>query len=64
MIAPEADGANAELPRTLADQFAGRVGQIESGGQELLSENAEELFGEHLEAKRRSEPFVSYGSTT
>jgi len=52
--APEPDGANAEPPRTLADLFAGRVGQIGSGGQERLSESAGERFAEHLEAKRRS----------
>ena len=53
-VEPTSDGANAEPPRTLADLFAGRVGQIGSGGHERLSENAEELFTEHLEAKRRS----------
>lgn len=52
--APEPSREKEESPRTLADLFAGRVGQIGSGGQERLSENAGEWFAEHLEAKRRS----------
>jgi hypothetical protein len=40
--------------RTLAELFAGRVGQIASGGREPLSEGAGEAFVEHLEAKRRA----------
>ena len=53
-VALKPDGADAEPPRTLADLFAGRVGQIGSGGQERLSESTGEQFAEHLEAKRRA----------
>ena len=43
----------AAAPRTLADRFAGHIGLIDSGGQEL-SEAGGEQFAEHLEAKRRA----------
>lgn len=46
--------SGAEPPRTLADLFAGRVGQVGSGGRERLSEGTGEKFAEHLEAKRRA----------
>lgn len=45
---------DAEPPRTLADLFAGRVGQVGSGGRERLSEGTGEKFAQHLEAKRRA----------
>ena len=41
--------------RTLADLFAGRVGRIQSGGKERLSERCEEKFTDYLEDKRRAE---------
>jgi hypothetical protein len=49
----EAPAANGKPARTLADRFAGRVGVVASG-HGRLSEDAEELFGEGLEAKRRA----------
>jgi hypothetical protein len=42
-----------EEPTTLAELFAGRVGQINSGGTERLSEKCDQLFTDHLEQKRR-----------
>lgn len=47
-------GEGPEPPGTLADRFAGRVGQVASGGRERLSENAGHKFADNLEAKRRS----------
>lgn len=45
----------AEPPAgTLAELFAGRVGQIASGGREPLSAGAGQAFADHLEAKRRA----------
>ena len=38
--------------RTLADLFAGRIGRIHSGGQEVLSEECGTRFAEYLEEKR------------
>ncbi len=52
-VAPTQSGAEPP-PRTLADLFAGRVGQLGSGGRERLSEGTSEKFAEHLEAKRRA----------
>lgn len=46
--------SSVERPQTLADLFAGRVGQIDSGGGERLSEDTGERFAEHLEDKRRA----------
>jgi hypothetical protein len=40
-------------PGTLAELFAGRVGRIQSGGKERLSEECGEKFTDYLEAKRR-----------
>ena len=40
-------------PKTLADLFAGRIGRIQSGGRELLSEDCGAIFTEHMEEKRR-----------
>lgn len=51
---PAPSGEKIESPQTLADLFAGRVGQIGNGGQERLSESTGEQFAEHLEAKRRA----------
>jgi hypothetical protein len=45
-------GADPE-PRTAADQFAGRVGRIHSGGRERLSEDTGGRFADHVEEKRR-----------
>lgn len=53
--APVPTGEAPEVsPGTLAERFAGRVGQIASGGRERLSEHTGERFGDHLEAKRRA----------
>ncbi len=43
-----------EGPKTLADLFAGRVGRIQSGAKERLSEACGEKFTDYLEAKRRA----------
>jgi len=51
--APTEDGPDSPA-RTLAELFAGRVGQIASGGREPLSEGAGQAFADHLEAKRRA----------
>lgn len=40
--------------RSLADLFTGRLGLIDSGGRERLSENGGEKLTDHLEAKRRT----------
>jgi predicted DNA-binding protein len=40
-------------PKTLADLFAGRIGRINSGGTERLSEDCGEKFAAYLEQKRR-----------
>ncbi|MEX0641718.1 MAG: hypothetical protein WD468_03405 [Pirellulales bacterium] len=39
--------------KTLADLFAGRVGLVESSGDEALSENCGERFTDYLEQKRK-----------
>jgi hypothetical protein len=41
-------------PKTLADLFAGRVGRIQSGGRERLSEACGEQFTDYVEAKRKA----------
>ena len=51
---PTTEGAEP-APRTLADLFAGRVGRIQSGGKEQLSEGCGEKFADYLENKRRAE---------
>jgi hypothetical protein len=55
---PDASAENGHegqpAARTLADEFAGRIGVIGSGGQERLSENTGEKFADHLEARRQS----------
>ena len=43
-----------ESSKTLADLFAGRVGRIQSGGKERLSEACGEKFTDYLEAKRKA----------
>lgn len=49
------DGPTDESAKgTLADRFAGRFGQVASGGQERLSESGGKDFAEHLEAKRQA----------
>jgi hypothetical protein len=50
----EATREGAEGPRNLAELFAGRVGLIDSGGRETLSQEGGEKFADHLEAKRRA----------
>lgn len=55
---PEASarpGEEPEPPKTLAELFAGRVGQVASGGRERLSENTGQKFADYLEAKKRSD---------
>ncbi len=42
-----------EGPKTLADLFAGRVGRIQSGAKERLSEACGKKFTDYLEAKRK-----------
>jgi hypothetical protein len=42
-------------PRTLAEAFAGRLGLVNSGGLERLSEDTGEKFADYLEQKRREE---------
>ncbi len=46
--------APAGTPQTLADLFAGRVGRIQSGGTERLSEACREKFTDYVEAKRKA----------
>jgi hypothetical protein len=46
--------APAGTPKTLADLFAGRVGRIQSGGTERLSEACGEKFTDYVEAKRKA----------
>jgi hypothetical protein len=43
-----------EAPRTLAERFAGRFGQVASGGRERLSEEGGRKFTDGLEGKRRA----------
>ena len=45
----------ASNPKTLADLFAGRVGRIQSGSKERLSERCGEKFTDYLEDKRNAE---------
>jgi len=44
---------HAEGPKTLADLFVGRVGRIQSGGMERLSEECGTKFTDYVDAKRR-----------
>ena len=44
----------AGAPKTLADLFVGRVGRIQSGGTERLSEACGEKFTDYVEAKRKA----------
>jgi hypothetical protein len=50
----EREGETMHPTRTLADLFAGRVGRIQSGGKERLSEECGAKFTDSLEEKRRS----------
>jgi hypothetical protein len=50
----EDDQEGGPPARTLADEFAGRIGVIGSGGRERLSEDTGESFADHLQAKRRA----------
>ena len=45
---------NGKPARTMADVLAGRVGVINTGGAERLSERHSEVFGEMLEEQRRA----------
>lgn len=54
-VTPASADATAERPAgTLAERFAGRVGQVASGGRESLSQDTGQAFTDHLEAKRRA----------
>jgi hypothetical protein len=44
-------------PQTLAEMFSGRVGLVNSGGAERLSENTGDKFTDALEQKRREGHF-------
>lgn len=44
---------DGKVPKTLADLFEGRIGLIDSGSDENLSEDHSRIFGEILEEKRR-----------
>lgn len=46
--------ANGKSDKSLAERFAGRIGVINSGGKERLSERHREVFGEILEEKRKA----------
>jgi hypothetical protein len=49
----EREGEKMHPTRTLADLFAGRVGRVQSGGKERLSEECGAKFTDSLEEKRR-----------
>ncbi len=51
---PFEDSEQAQSPQTLADLFAGRVGHIQSGGKERLSEERGAAFTDYLEEKRKA----------
>ena len=51
---PSEDSEQAQSPKTLADLFAGRVGRIQSGGKERLSEERGAAFTDHLEEKKKA----------
>lgn len=51
---PGEDSEQAQSPKTLADLFAGRVGRIQSGGKERLSEECGSTFTDHLEEKKKA----------
>jgi hypothetical protein len=53
-VGAPSEAGSEPTARTLAELFAGRVGQIASGGKEPLSEGAGQTFADHLEAKRRA----------
>jgi hypothetical protein len=44
----------APMPQNLADLFAGRVGAIQSGGSERLSEQCGDRVTDYLELKRNT----------
>jgi hypothetical protein len=46
--------APAKAAKTLAELFAGRVGRIQSGGTERLSEACGERFADYVAAKRKA----------
>ena len=49
------EGADQEQgPQTLADLFAGRVGRIQSGSKERLSEECGAALTDYLEEKRKA----------
>ncbi len=49
---PKVEIEQKTSPKTLADLFAGRVGRIQSGGKERLSEECDEKLTDYLEEKR------------
>ena len=51
---PGEDSQQEQSPKTLADLFAGRVGRIQSGGKERLSEDCGAAFTDYLEEKRKA----------
>lgn len=51
---PGEDPDQAQSPKTLADLFTGRVGRIQSGGKERLSEECGATFADYLEEKKRA----------
>jgi hypothetical protein len=46
-------GPDGKPARSMYDLFAGRIGVVNSGGAERLSERHSEVFGEILEEKHR-----------
>jgi hypothetical protein len=58
-IEPECDG---QPPRTLADEFAGRVGAFSSGRGDL-SERVSELYGEGIVEKHRARQLQAHQET-
>jgi hypothetical protein len=46
-------GPGESPPKTLADMLEGRVGRINSGGKEKLSEECGEKFADYLVQKQR-----------
>ena len=51
---PGEDSEQEGSPKTLADLFAGRVGRIQSGGKERLSEDCGAAFTDYLEEKKKA----------
>src|SRR5687768_999218 len=58
-VEPECDG---QPPRTLADEFAGRVGGFSSGRSDL-SERVSELYGQGMVEKHRARQMSAHRET-